>query len=177
MSSYREQRRWSDKYMPAVKAIVGPRLMTESSEFRDKNEATDLIVITARSLDIACRVRQRKYLDDYRFEFTIRQNTEMNKIIAGFGHWMFYGFVADDNEPDLGFCGWHIIDLDKLRASMIYFSKWRADKSMPKPYISTARSNGDNTSFRAFQIPTFQDKDIIVDSSMIHEIPWIDNHH
>lgn len=175
---YTEQRRWSDGYIPEIKRIVGPLLLTEAPELKDTREATDLIVITARSLDIACRVRRSQYFDDYPFEFTIRKEaqyggkTELDKIISGFGHWMFYAFAADNDDPCMGFRAWYVIDLSKWRESMIRFAEWNIKKNGPRPFIHSDQSNGDGTSLKAYTIPSFQDRGIIVTSSI--DIPWIE---
>ena len=46
-------RRWSDQYLPQIRAIVGPRLLVPSSLERDRNEGADLVVLTGRNVTIA----------------------------------------------------------------------------------------------------------------------------
>ena len=100
--SYSADRRWSDAFIPAIKQIVGPLLLEESSFEVDTQQAADLVVMNARDTTIACRVRRGGYADRYGYEFTIRAKrdtgakTELEKIIDGFGDWMFYGHAHAD---------------------------------------------------------------------------------
>jgi hypothetical protein len=57
MTAYRRDRAWSDAFIPAIKKIVGPYLLEPSSFEIDAQQATDLIVLLARDLRIAARVR------------------------------------------------------------------------------------------------------------------------
>jgi len=177
LASYVSQRAWSDRYIPEIKRIIGPLLLVEAPEQKDMREATDLIVFTARNLDIACRVRKPKYYADYPFEFTIRKaalnggKTEWDKIREGFGDWMFYGFVADEFDPSQGFLAWYVVDLNILRAEMISFAVWSMNRRLPRPFFAADRQNGDNTAFKAYDLRTFIRRDVLVASSC--EIPWI----
>ena len=91
---YVEDREWSDLYIPAVKQIVGPLLLEETSFEVDTNQAADLIVMKARDMMIAARVRRPGYAERYPWEFTIRSyrdngtKTEMQKIVDGFGDYV-----------------------------------------------------------------------------------------
>lgn len=181
MTDYAAQRAWSDRYIPEIKKIIGPLLLVEAPEQKDRKEATDLIILTARNLDIACRVRKPKYYEEYPFEFTIRKaalnggKTEWDKIREGFGHWMFYGFAADESDPKQGFLAWYVIDLNILRATMIDFSAWsltRATPRPPRPFCSLDRTNGDNSALRGYDLRTFMRRDILIASSC--DIPWIE---
>lgn len=115
---YERDRAWSDRYIPAIKQIVGPRLLSIASQEMDVQNATDLTVLLVQNKQIAARVRREgKYVARYGDEVTIRTQretgaaTELEKILAGFGHWLFYGF----GRPDNSIGRWHIIDLDMLR--------------------------------------------------------------
>lgn len=144
--SYGADRRWSDAFIPAIKKIVGPLLLEESSFEVDTQQAADLVILNARDKMIAARVRRQGYADRYPFEFTIRARrdsgamTEMEKIVTGFGDWMLYGH-ASDNGTDLA--RWMVINLDGLRAALI---------RRQAPY--SKQSNGDGTHFIAFDIRT-----------------------
>ena len=56
MRTYRDDRDLSDRFLPAIKRIVGPYLLEESSAKVDQNEAADLVLV-AQDVRIACRVR------------------------------------------------------------------------------------------------------------------------
>ena len=178
-TGYASQRAWSDRYIPEIKRIIGPLLLVEAPEQKDQREATDLIVFTARNLDIACRVRKSKYYAEFPHEFTIRKaalnggKTEWDKIREGFGDWMFYAFAADDDDPTAGFVAWYVINLDVLRAEMINFAAWLAGRrNTPAPFVAADRQNGDRTAFKAYDLRTFLRRDILVESSC--RVPWIE---
>lgn len=165
--SYSKDRAWSDLKLPAIRQIVGP-LLLEPADFKvDAMEATDLMIIQARDLRIAARVRKAEYAQKYPYEFTIRSSrtsgakTEMAKIIEGFGDWMFYGFSDDDNGPGIG--RWYLIDLAIFRANLIWFNQ--------KKHLAIDRKdNHDNTtSFVSYDIRSFEGK-ILVASS--HEVTF-----
>lgn len=179
MTNYATQRAWSDRYIPEIKRIIGPLLLVEAPEKKDQREATDLIVFTARNLDIACRVRSAKYYCEYPHDFTIRKasigggKTEWDKIREGFGDWLFYAFAADDSDPSKGFAAWYVINLDVLRAEMISFSVWSLSRQAGiMPFVSQDRSNGDKSGLRSYDLRTFLRRDIVIASST--EIPWIE---
>jgi hypothetical protein len=97
MPDYAEDRRWSDKFIPRIKEIVGPLAMGIAPDANDHHEATDLMVIDAHDMRIAARMRKYGFFDQFGHEVTIRLNrtngseTEFLKIIKGFGRWFFYG--------------------------------------------------------------------------------------
>lgn len=158
MSSYTENREWSDKYIPAICKIVGPHLLTPSDFKKDATQATDLIVLDARDMRIAARTRRKaKYFEKYRYEFTLRSRvksgatTELEKVINGLGDWLFYGFV-DDDPTEIN--DWWLIDLSAFRAALI-----RRDKHK----LSVVnKSNGDGSEFCAFDLRNFPNKPSIL---------------
>ena len=149
--SYQHEREWSDLYIPTIKAIVGQYLLVESPIEVDRRQATDLMVLTARNLKIACRVRRPGYADRYPYEFTIRSRTasgattELQKITNGWGDWMFYGHAAP--EPGIKINHWFLINLNSWRAHMI-----RRDRSSIK---YGQKSNSDGTCFAWFDLSSF----------------------
>lgn len=150
--SYEKDRTWSDKYLPYVKKIVGQYLLEPSSMDEDCKHATDLIVLKARDMRIACRIRRPGYGNIYPHEFTIRSardsgaETELSKIINGFGDWLFYGHAKKEGiEVD----PWFIINLHSFRAQLI---------NNPDIITYFEKSNGDGTHFVAFDIRSFEDK-------------------
>jgi hypothetical protein len=148
MGEYSFDRKWSDIMIPQIKRLVGPWLLEESSFENDAQQATDLMILNARDKRIAARVRRPGYADRYPYEFTIRSQrdsgskTELEKIINGFGDWMFYGHASSDNL----ICRWWLIDLNSFRAGLI------RDKAKLK---FERRSNGDGTHFYAFDLRSF----------------------
>jgi hypothetical protein len=87
-ASYGKDRAWSDRYLPAVQRIVGPLLLAPAPFRVDATEATDLMVMTARDMRIACRVRRPGFAGPYGNEFTMRSRrydsgavTEIEKAV------------------------------------------------------------------------------------------------
>lgn len=159
---YDNDRRWSDAYIPAIKKIVGPLLLEESSFEVDTQQAADLVVMNARDKTIACRVRRPGYADKYGHEFTIRAKrdtgakTELEKIIDGFGDWMFYGHAHSDG---MSVCRWMVISLPALRAAIIR-----------KQAIALKKSNGDGTHFVAFDVRALPESCVISASFVVHRV-------
>lgn len=160
--SYTENRRWSDAFIPAIKQIVGPLLLEESSFEVDTKQAADLVVLNARDKAIACRVRRPGYADSYGYEFTIRAKldsgtkTELEKIIDGFGDWMFYGHADPDG---MNVCRWMVINLPALRAAII-----RRQASAIK------QNNGDGTHFVAFDVRNLPESCVISASFIVERM-------
>jgi len=116
---YQDDRTWGDKLLPQVKEILEDNLhllveITTASDYMDTKKSTDM-VINLKAGGIA--VRTRRVNCGFR-DLTIRAKrdsgvkTELEKIIAGFCRWYFYGWT--DN------CGqiteWMLIDLDCVRS-------------------------------------------------------------
>jgi hypothetical protein len=106
------QRRARDK--PFVTSLA------EASEVDDMLHNTDLRIQFAVDLPIACRVREFQYLEKYGNEFTIRARarnggrTEISKVVAGEGTFIFYGFIGEAGPQSLA--RWFIGDLDVWRS-------------------------------------------------------------
>ena len=145
--SYKENREWSDGFMSSVKSILGQTIISESTFEQDTEEAFDLI--TPNTKKIACRVRDYYKNKQYIQEFTIRsqseylRKTEIHKILEGYGDWMFYGFVKE-NEVIY----WSIINLGVFRSSH-------------KSAYYKEQKNYDGTKFRAYLIGSFPQNIII----------------
>ena len=159
---YETDRRWSDAFIPAIKKIVGPLLLEESSFEVDTQQAADLVVLNARDKTIACRVRRSGYADKYGNEFTIRakrdsgSKTELEKIVDGFGDWMFYGHADPDG---MNVCRWMVISLPALRAAII--------RKQANPLN---QSNGDGTHFVAFDVRSLPDSCVISSSFKVDRV-------
>ena len=99
MSDWELDKKWSDKANVLIKRIIGEHLIQVAEPEDDEKYNTDMIVL--RACRVACRMRKRKLWDDEfgnRLEFTIRNkrpsgvDTELAKILKGYGDYMFYGF-------------------------------------------------------------------------------------
>ncbi len=160
---YTRQRRWSDQFIPAIKRIVGPYLLEESSFEVDTKQAADLVVVKAKNLTIAARIRRASYYQNrnYRYQFAVRSvnnghKTELQKITDGWGDWMLYGFAANDDEQATEIAHWRLLDLNVFRAACIR-----------KTYTVRRGDNGDGTAFVAFDIPSFPRELVITTSEDI----------
>lgn len=161
--NYQSDREWSDQFIPEVSRIVGPYLLCPAPFERDAKEATDLIVLKARDMTIACRIRKPGYSDSYPNQITIRSkresgaDTELKKIVNGWGDWMFYGHCP--SSPPL-IDPWFLVDLSAFRAQLI---------RNPKQIRRGHKANGDGTYFAFFDLTTFSDDPpILVASSQTH---------
>lgn len=162
--SYESDRAWSDRCLPHVTAIVGQRLLVPAPIERDRNEATDLIVLHGRNVTIAVRLRRAaKYLGKYPGQFTIRSDresgakTELAKIIDGWGDWLFYGYGTDAGDiPE-----WMLVDLTIFRAAVLYQPQLIA---RPTPPVSGRQSNHDGTHFAWFHAPSLWPRVLIAAS-------------
>ena len=149
--SYAVDRPWSDRHLSTVRTLVGPHLLINAPLERDKREATDLIVLLARNMTIAVRLRRRSagYWRTFGDQFTIRCErdsgtmTELAKIVNGWGNWLFYGHANDL----FGVYPWMLVNLNSLRALFI-----RKPDLLHRPdgIRSGRKSNGDGTHFMWF---------------------------
>lgn len=152
MNFYAANRRWSDRFLPEIKRIVGARLLQEAPDALDMLEATDLVIFDAKDTRIAARVRRPGYAERYPYQFTIRAEvasgaeTELSKIVNGKGDWMFYGH-ADLSETHLS--SWWLIDLKAFRAGLI------RQTANGYPIRSGDKRNADGTAFKWFDIRSF----------------------
>lgn len=155
---------WSDKFIPIICQIVGPKLLVPSPLVIDRNYVADLVVLKGKDTTIGCRVRKHRYLKQYGGEFTMRHErdsgakTEMAKIEEGWGDWMFYGF---SNEEETTFAQWVLLDLDAWR------HHWAKNRSR---IIWNVKPNGDGTHLAWFNIKSFIDigePNLVVDTSVI----------
>jgi len=157
MGAYRDDRSWSDLMADEIREIVGPFLLKPTPFEMDAKEAADFFVFTAKDMTIAARVR-RPGFERYRFEFTIRSSrdngteTELSKIINGFGDWFFYGHADKENRINL----WWLLDLNAFRAGLI-----RSVLTGHKLKVED-RSNHDGTHFKAFDVRSFANKPSLV---------------
>lgn len=169
MSSWDKDKNWSDLYLPQIRAIVGPLLLEPAPLEMDLREATDLKILKARDMRIACRLRRPGYADRYPFEFTIRSQrhhnkTELEKILNGFGDWAFYGHV--DNAERLN--RYLLLDLDWFRAVIFYDNNHH--RWLPANGVAVEKMNFDKSSvFMAYDVRYFPPEMVIATS---HAIPF-----
>ena len=168
-----ERRNWSQQFIPELSKIVGPFLLQPTTYYHDAKEATDLIMLNARDLRIACRVRRAGYADRYPYDFTIRASndagypTELQKIIKGFGDWMIYAHEGAAGS----LARWFIIDLDIFRAELIedgYRRIANEDRLLPRGTIPM--ENPDGSSFFVFDVRRLPPEGVIGSS---HPIPHL----
>lgn len=150
MNDFKTDIKWSNKFIPTIRKLVGEYLLVPSTLQQDMEEAADLVVLKGRDLTIACRIRRAGYSERYPDDFTIRfertsgAKTEYQKIVEGWGDWMFYGHSLD-NESDI-ISRWMLLDLSHFRAHLI---------QNRKAIIFNDKDNGDGTFFRAFDAKSF----------------------
>lgn len=148
-ATWQDDKRWSDRFIPEIKRILGEHLIGESTEEEDGRHNTDLIVLKLEAVRIACRIRRHEYFDRYPDEFTIRSGrpsgveTELTKVVAGWGDYFFYGF---SDEREVGLRAWSLCDLKVFR---LWFNRCLYSKK----HEWQERANGDNSStFHAFKL-------------------------
>jgi len=119
---YDINRQWSDRFLPQIKHIVGAHLLEAAPDPLDMLQATDLLMLDARDMRIAARVRRPGYASRYPHQITIRSGvpsgaeTELSKIVNGKGDWLFYGH---SNADQTAVESWYLIDLNAFRAGLI----------------------------------------------------------
>lgn len=155
---------WSNLFLPVIRSLVGPHLLESASLDVDRKRAADLVVMRAKNLMIACRVRRPVKRAEYLNQFTLRSRresgakTELGKIVDGWGDWMFYGIAA--NETDSKLARWYLIDLHAFRAHLI-----RNQSRL----LTGEQSTRDGTCFRWFDIQSFPKEPAILIASSIQE--------
>jgi hypothetical protein len=162
---------WQMQFVPVIRSIIGPLLLEPAPLELDMHEATDMIVLRARDMRIACRVRRPGYAEPYPWDFTIRSRrdsgaeTELSKILMrGWGDAMFYGHAAQLEAGPIA--RWHFIDLHSFRGHHTHRDTRRAIKC-------GERSNGDGTYFCWYDVRSFlPDPPILIaQSHQWHEPP------
>lgn len=161
LETYEQRRSFGDQFLTQVRKIVGPYLLRTSPFHKDVDEATDLVLLRGQTQDVAVRIRQHKYLDRYPNDFTLRakvrgpNQSEVKKILGGFGDLMFYGW-ADSKGKRLA--DWMLLDLNNFRHAMMGCD-WRNE------YQTGTKSNGDGTGLRYFNVRSLPDDVVIARKS------------
>ena len=152
MNCYTNNRNWSDRFLPEIKQLIGSYLLETAADPFDHIQATDLMMLDARDMRVAARVRRPGYAQRYPYQFTIRSavasgaQTELSKIVNGNGDWMFYGH---SNADQTGLEAWWLIDLRAFRAALI-----RNRVNAPQIVMGDQR-NADGTRFKWFDLRFF----------------------
>lgn len=155
MKPWQRDKQRSDRYLPAIKRILGEYLIDEPPIEEDTERNTDLMVLRLDAIRIGCRVRNHRYIKKYGHEFTIRSvrpsgaKTEMRKILEGWGDYFFYGFgEASGNELDR----WFIGDYKAFRS---WFVNQLASHRKPWEQIPNRDRSSDFMVFNVGDIPNF----------------------
>jgi hypothetical protein len=164
MGTYRDDRPWSDSWIPLLRALIGPYLLGASTFEEDTQHAADLVVLSAKDMKIACRVRRQGYAERFPNEFTIRSRrangctTELEKIMDGWGDWLFYGHDNGRSRID----PWWLLDLSVFRAAF-----FRGDTILARAEVP----NGDGTFFTSYPIRLFPPA-LVIGDSVRHRL-WV----
>ena len=148
---WQSRKAWSDRFLPQIKRILGTCLIDVANAEEDALRNTDLMTLRLPgAVRIACRVRRHAYLAQYADEFTLRcsvpsgRETEIDKMLAGWGEYLMYGFA---NREETGLATWLVGDLSVFRD---WVSRYRHQFGR---WPGTLRSNADgSSSFMAFRI-------------------------
>lgn len=167
MTLWEKDKRWSDKFLPNIKQILGLYLIGEPAKEEDQERNTDLIVLKMEAVRIACRIRKNSYLSNYGNEITIRcsrpseNKTELTKIVEGWGNYFFYGF-SNKKENDLS--AWVLGDLNIFR---LWFNRQIVKNRGRLP--GKEKHNLDNSSnFLVFNIYDIPNNFIIAKSTEVN---------
>jgi hypothetical protein len=141
---------WQRPLLSRVKQVIAEKLIVEGDFEEDARHNTDLIVLTVEAKRIAVRLRRYEYATRYGGEFTIRSSrpsgaqTELAKVISGWGDYIFYGFAHPDDPFNLA--RWM---LGNLKVFRLWHSTELANGRRPW----TNQKNGDGSSgFHAYKI-------------------------
>ena len=158
---YEADKRRVDRFEEQIKRICASLFISTAPPVIDRTQATDLLVIQIKPVNIACRVRRHDYfrLGIYRYEFTIRTSrpsgakTELEKILDGWCDYNFYGFADAADEKIMA---WIIGDLAVFRREWARAWEMKA-KHLKERHISwREKKNADGSSeFCAFDWRTF----------------------
>ena len=154
---YKNERKWSDKFLVPIARELGEAFIVAAPDKEDMCQNTDLIVFNHKDYTYAARVWRHRY-NKFKDEFTIRcgvasgAQTELDKIMDGFGDYMFYGIA---NKTEDGFSCYSILDLDVFRAAIAL---------KPRSF----HENQDGTQFAAFKYDHFP-KGLLVSQRGLYE--------
>ena len=154
--TYEGDREWGDRFIPQARRWLADVFIVQATRAADCRRVTDLtLTVDNRRPDIAFRIREYEAWLRYPNEFTLRlyrengQPTEWEKVRAGYGDYLFYGFATPDQQRIHSAT---LIDLNKLReAWMIHMEELAQGRKGFLHY--TDKPNTDKeTGFRAFKL-------------------------
>jgi hypothetical protein len=117
MSGYDHDIKLERVFAKRIKGILGCCFIGQDVK-HDLTQATDFEIFTVKPFTVAARLRRYDAWLKYPQDFTIRWSrpsgvpTEIDKIRQGFGNYLFYGFV---NEQENKIIQYLIGDLDTFR--------------------------------------------------------------
>lgn len=145
---------WQRGLIPEIKRVLANYLISEAPADEDMQRNTDLIVLRLDTIRVACRLRRHEYLARYGDEFTIRTSrpsgseTELTKMLSGWGDYIFYGFATPDAA---GLAAWLLGDLKVFRV-------WHHRQLWSGRRPGATQRNGDGSSeFAAYRITDLPD--------------------
>lgn len=150
---YEADRHWSEQFLPAIKVLCAPLVLSAAPLEEDKHRNTDLMVLTAEPVRIACRMRRFEAFTRWPHDITIRTarehgKTELTKILEGWGTYLFYGFA---DQYDYGIWQWTILDLAAFRLWFVTYMRTHVGQWPGLPH-----TNHDHSStFCAFDVRQF----------------------
>jgi hypothetical protein len=129
--------------------VLGPYVLREANLDEDRTQATDMILLKANGLRVACRVRGctgRSYEKKYAYDVTITCRRESGAscewdkmIVGGMADWFFYGHALNGHD----IAPWYIVDLAIARPWFLAF---------PGPEISNRDAPGRRCFFHVFDV-------------------------
>jgi len=137
------------RHLSQIRMLLGDALIRESPPTEDMERNTDLMVLTAHDKRIACRVRTWRYFESYRGQFTLRcrsrygLRTEIDKVMDGWGDYMFYGF---EDYYERSIAAAVVLDLGVFRSTKT---------------CGEYRKNTDTTGFLAYCITDFPQRLVV----------------
>lgn len=120
----------------------------------DMRHATGLVMLVAKDLHIAARIRRPGYAQSFPNQFTIcaqlpsGAETELAKTVNGKGDWLFYGH---SDATDTRIEQWWLIELTAFRAGLIGHAN-----NGPRIRCGN-KTNPDGSRFKWFDIGSFPD--------------------
>ncbi|MDN5854342.1 MAG: hypothetical protein L0K86_16110 [Actinomycetia bacterium] len=149
---------WQRGLIPQIKRVCANYLIGEAPVQEDMERNTDLIVLRLDPVRVACRLRRHDYLRRYPDEFTIRAGrpsgvqTELQKVLSGWGDYIFYGFASQDGTT---LAAWLLGDLNVFRL-------WHHQQAYARVRPWTSQTNGDGSStFHAYSVTSLPDRFVI----------------
>jgi hypothetical protein len=156
MNGWEDDKRWSDRFMPQIKGLLGHALIVDAPMIEDQQRNTDLRVLKMRDVEIAVRLRRAEY-QCYRGQITMRSRrpsgmqTELAKVITGWGDYYWYGFA---HAAEIAVEGWLIGDLDAFR--IWHAREMHRNQGHPPGLVMRNHDrSADFTVYNAFAIPNF----------------------